>query len=226
MQQALIKALHRCWPAGIGQGLLGAVGLPLSGALDLLGAVSTGLAASAGVGQQPSPVRDARQSGRAPTGLPAIESLLHTSGARQASCVLCTLGAQWTVMLTGGYLSCAGGTSYLSLSGLSQTLCSDLAVSTSLARNALSSPPSGISHFPPGLSAPVLAYCPAEHAALHLQPGGRLPEAQDHAPVLAAAAPVLALLPGSLVVFRNGGLDVLAVLGLHGEGALHAAPDR
>ena len=222
-QQALKKALHRCWPAGIGQGLLGAVGLPLSGALDLLGAVSTGLAASAGVGQQPSPVRDARQSGEAPTQSPAIESLLH---ARQAICLRCTLGAQWTVMLTGGYLSHAGGTSYLSLSGLCQTLSLDPLSSTALARNPLSSPPSGVSHSPAHSSAPVLAYCPAEHAALHLQPGGRPAEAQDHAPVLAAAAPVLALLRGSLIVFQNGGLDVVAVLDLHGEGALHAAPDR
>ena len=44
--------------------------------------------------------------------------------------------------------------------------------------------------------------------------------------MLAAAAPVLALVRGSLVVLQNGGLDVLAVLDLHGEGALHAAPDR
>ena len=136
------------------------------------------------------------------------------------------LGAQWPIMLTSGYLSRAGGTSYLSLSGLSQTLSSDLLLSTALARDTVSSPPSGGSHLPPRILAPVLAYCPAEHAALHLQPGHKVAEAQDHAPVLAAAAPVLALLPGSLVVLQNHGLDVLAVLGLHGEGALHAAPDR
>ena len=129
-------------------------------------------------------------------------------------------------MLTNEHLCRAGGTSYLSLSGLSQTLSSDLLLSTLLACNTVSSPPSGGSHLPPRILAPVLAYCPAAHAALHLQPGDRLAGAQDHVPVLAAAAPVLALLPGSLVVFQNGGLDVLAVLGLHGEGALHAAPDR
>ena len=202
MWQALEKAfiaagLH----AGIGQGLLGAVGLPLSGALELLGAVSTGLAASAGVGQQPSPVRDARHSGEAPTQSPAVESVLHTSRTWQACCLCCTLGAQWTIILTGGHLSRAGGTPYFSLSGLSQTLSSDPLLSTALARSTLSSPPSGVSHLPPRLSAPVLVYCPAEHAALHLQPGGRPAEAQGpcpHAGRSSACACAASRLPGRL----------------------------
>ena len=35
--------------AGVGKGLLGVVGLPLSGALGLVGAVSSGLASTAGL---------------------------------------------------------------------------------------------------------------------------------------------------------------------------------
>lgn len=44
-----VQADALCYIAGIGRGLLGVVGLPLSGALGLVGAVTNGLASSAGL---------------------------------------------------------------------------------------------------------------------------------------------------------------------------------
>lgn len=38
---------------GLGRGLLGAVGLPLSGALDLVSSISTGIANTAGISHNP-----------------------------------------------------------------------------------------------------------------------------------------------------------------------------
>lgn len=57
------QVLTVCLCAGVGRGLIGAVGLPLSGALDLVTAVSSGLAASAGVSQYAQPRRSGRMSG-------------------------------------------------------------------------------------------------------------------------------------------------------------------
>lgn len=39
--------------AGVGRGLLGAVGLPLSGALDLVSGVASGIASSTGIAARP-----------------------------------------------------------------------------------------------------------------------------------------------------------------------------
>ena len=49
----------RC-AVGVGRGLLGVVGLPLSGALGLVGAVTSGLASSAGL----TPAHAIRRPGR------------------------------------------------------------------------------------------------------------------------------------------------------------------
>ena len=49
--------------AGVGRGLLGVVGLPLSGALGLVGAVSSGLASTAGLAPAPAVRRPARSAG-------------------------------------------------------------------------------------------------------------------------------------------------------------------
>lgn len=44
-----VQAEALCYVEGVGRGLLGVVGLPLSGALGLVGAVTNGLASSAGL---------------------------------------------------------------------------------------------------------------------------------------------------------------------------------
>ena len=51
------------YTAGVGRGLLGVVGLPLSGALGLVGAVSSGLASTAGLAPAPAVRRPARSAG-------------------------------------------------------------------------------------------------------------------------------------------------------------------
>ena len=48
---------------GVGRGLLGVVGLPLSGALGLVGAMTTGLASSTGLTTGPSVRRRGRLEG-------------------------------------------------------------------------------------------------------------------------------------------------------------------
>jgi len=48
---------------GMGRGLLGVVGLPLSGALGLVGAVSSGLASTAGLAPAPAVRRPASSAG-------------------------------------------------------------------------------------------------------------------------------------------------------------------
>lgn len=56
---------HQCnlCIAGVGRGLLGVVGLPLSGALGLVGAMTTGLASSTGLTSGPSMRRRGRHQG-------------------------------------------------------------------------------------------------------------------------------------------------------------------
>ena len=49
--------------AGVGRGLLGVVGLPLSGALGLVGAMSSGLASTAGLAPAPAVRRSAQSAG-------------------------------------------------------------------------------------------------------------------------------------------------------------------
>ncbi len=49
--------------AGVGRGLLGVVGLPLSGALGLVGAVSSGLASTAGLAPAHAVRRPAQPAG-------------------------------------------------------------------------------------------------------------------------------------------------------------------
>lgn len=49
---------------GVGRGLLGVVGLPLSGALGLVGAMTTGLASSTGLTSGPSVRRRGRLAGQ------------------------------------------------------------------------------------------------------------------------------------------------------------------
>ena len=62
--------------AGVGRGLLGVVGLPLSGALGLVGAVTNGLASSTGL----SPARAVRRPGRM-QGMQISCSVSHSSAA-------------------------------------------------------------------------------------------------------------------------------------------------
>ena len=75
--------------AGVGRGLLGAVGLPLSGALDLVSGVASGIAASTGMAARPHLRRP-----------PCSAALLltdHAHGHAELSlhCCLCTWQSPW-----------------------------------------------------------------------------------------------------------------------------------
>ena len=58
--------------AGVSRGMLGAVGLPLTGALDLVSGVTAGIASSTGVARQAT-VRRAQQCAGTP-----VTRMLHT----------------------------------------------------------------------------------------------------------------------------------------------------
>ena len=220
---------------GIGQGLLGAVGLPLSGALDLLSAVSTGLAASAGVSQHAALVRAARPPGDAPHKQPVaralqmLQQLSNTSDslmpAVAAASPLPNCQGFWNVLIAPQatlqhtlHMYAAGVPSTLSLSALIQTLASNKPLRTSAVSPVSVSnrwPQGGIEQ--EGSGPAVVAYCPAAHAALHSRTVDAASDPdQEQAQVTIVAAPVLVLVMGALVVLQSGGLEVAATLDLHG----------
>jgi len=75
----------------VGRGLLGAVGLPLAGALNLVAAASAGAAATAGVSRRARPRRGPRPPGAPPLprGAGASRALGRPQGRAASACQLC-----------------------------------------------------------------------------------------------------------------------------------------
>ena len=186
--------------SGLGRGLLGAIGLPVSGALELVGAVSAGLASSAGIAHRPVPRRAGRDGG--PAVLPAAsawdrpaaysEEREGPAGGASGQGLLAEQLRQRAA--PGGGSGGSGGAAEAAGVAASRLLAA--------ASGAL---PAGL----PELGAYV-AHCPLEAAALSVGPGA--PHAPGEARLL--HAPVLLLGEAAVLVFADGGLLPLALLPL------------